>query len=87
VRSSGVCVAASDGTASYRVARRGAAVDQVYRMARDINGNPRAGLVGVTFSIYAEESGGSPLWVETQNVQADKNGHYAALLGATKQSH
>ncbi len=52
--------------------------------AQDVNGNPLAGLVGITFSIYAEESGGSPLWVETQNVQADKNGHYAALLGATK---
>jgi len=52
--------------------------------AQDVNGNPLAGLVGITFSIYAEESGGSPLWMETQNVQADKNGHYAALLGATK---
>jgi hypothetical protein len=46
--------------------------------AQDVNGNPLAGLVGITFSIYSEESGGSPLWVETQNVQADKNGHYAA---------
>src|ERR1700722_325266 len=52
--------------------------------AQDVNGNPLAGLVGITFSIYPEESGGSPLWVETQNVQADKNSHYAALLGATK---
>jgi len=51
---------------------------------QDVNGNPLAGLVAITFSIYAEESGGSPLWVETQNVQADKNGRYAALLGATK---
>jgi len=54
--------------------------------AQDINGNPQTGLVGITFAIYAEASGGSPLWLETQNVQADKNGHYTALLGATKPS-
>jgi hypothetical protein len=53
-------------------------------VAQDVNGNALTGLVGITFSIYAEESGGSPLWLETQNVQADKNGHYTALLGATK---
>jgi hypothetical protein len=52
--------------------------------AQDVNGNSLTGLVGMTFAIYAEESGGSPLWLETQNVQADKNGHYTALLGATK---
>jgi hypothetical protein len=52
--------------------------------AQDINGNPLTGLVGISFAIYAEENGGSPLWLETQNVQADKNGHYNALLGATK---
>jgi len=25
---------------------------------------------------------GSPLWVETQNIQAEANGHYTALLGS-----
>jgi hypothetical protein len=64
-----------------------AGVPQLIRFtgtAQDVNGNALTGLVGITFSIYAEESGGSPLWLETQNVQADKNGHYTALLGATK---
>jgi hypothetical protein len=64
-----------------------AGVPQLIRFtgtAQDVNGNGLTGLVGVTFSIYAEESGGSPLWLETQNVQADKNGRYTALLGATK---
>jgi hypothetical protein len=64
-----------------------AGVPQLIRFtgtAQDVNGNALAGLVGITFSVYAEESGGSPLWLETQNVQADKNGHYTALLGATK---
>lgn len=53
-------------------------------IARDLNGSALTGAVGITFSLYAEESGGSPLWLETQNVQADANGHYSVLLGTTK---
>ncbi len=41
-------------------------------------------VVGVTFALYAEETGGAPLWLETQNVQLDNTGHYSALLGATQ---
>jgi hypothetical protein len=37
--------------------------------------------VGVTFAIYAEQEGGAPLWIETQNVLVDGQGHYAAVLG------
>ncbi len=51
--------------------------------ARDLNGNPLTGVVGITFSLYAEQSGGAPLWLETQNVQADTNGRYSVLLGTT----
>src|ERR1700691_3373177 len=53
----------------------GKAVDQ---------GKTITGITGVTFSIYSEETGGSPLWMETQNVQADSRGNYTAQLGATK---
>jgi hypothetical protein len=52
--------------------------------ARDLNGSPVTGVVGITFSLYAEETGGAPLWLETQNAQADANGHYSVLLGTTK---
>lgn len=52
--------------------------------ARDLNGNALTGVVGITFSLYAEQSGGAPLWLETQNVQADSNGHYSVLLGTTQ---
>ena len=52
--------------------------------ARDLNGNPLTGVVGITFSLYAEQSGGAPLWLETQNVQADANGRYSVLLGTTQ---
>lgn len=41
-------------------------------------------MVGITFTLYSEQTGGAPLWLETQNVSADNNGHYTALLGSTK---
>jgi hypothetical protein len=51
---------------------------------KDANGNALTGVVGITFALYSEPSGGAPLWLETQNVQPDKNGHYTVLLGSTK---
>jgi len=52
--------------------------------AKDLNNNPQAGVIGITFAFYSEQTGGPALWIETQNVTADTNGHYAALLGTTK---
>jgi len=49
----------------------------------DSSGKPLAGTVGVTFSLYKDQQGGSPLWMETQNVQLDRAGHYLAVLGST----
>src|SRR5271170_617410 len=46
------------------------------------NGKPLTGTVGVTFSLYTEQQGSAPLWLETQNVQADKTGHYSVALGS-----
>lgn len=51
---------------------------------KDLNGNPMTGVVGITFALYSEQTGGAALWLETQNVTADSNGRYAALLGSTK---
>src|SRR5579871_3187926 len=45
---------------------------------------PLSGTVGVTFALYAEQEGGAPLWMETQNVEADAGGQYTVMLGATK---
>jgi hypothetical protein len=50
---------------------------------RDAAGQPRNGMVSVTFSIYADQDGGAPLWVETQNVTPDEAGRYTVLLGNT----
>jgi hypothetical protein len=52
--------------------------------ATDAQGKVISGIAGATFAIYKEESGGSPLWLETQNIQADAKGNYTAQLGATK---
>jgi hypothetical protein len=49
----------------------------------DVNGKPLTGTVGVTFLLYQEQQGTAPLWMETQNVQADKGGHYSVALGST----
>ena len=49
----------------------------------DVNHRPSTGTVGVTFYLYQEQQGGAPLWMETQNVQADKAGHYSVALGST----
>jgi hypothetical protein len=53
-------------------------------IAKDASGNPATGVAGITFSLYAEQTGGAPLWTETQNVQTAAGGHYTVLLGAAK---
>src|SRR5271169_5493217 len=52
--------------------------------AKDLNGSPLTGVVGITFAFYSEKTGGAPLWLETQNATADSSGHYTVLLGSTK---
>ncbi len=47
----------------------------------DSSGQPRTGVAGVAFFIYADSTGGAPLWQEVQNVQLDPQGRYAVLLG------
>jgi len=51
--------------------------------AKDASGNPHTGTVGITFSIYANQAGGAPLWMETQNMELDPSGHYSVLLGSS----
>jgi hypothetical protein len=40
--------------------------------------------LGITFSLYKDQQGGAPSWMETQNVQPDANGHYSVQLGSTQ---
>ena len=42
------------------------------------------GAAGATFAIYSEQLAGSPLWLETQNIQADAKGNFSVQLGVTR---
>lgn len=44
-------------------------------------GRPLTGTIGVTFSLYPEQEGGTPLWLETQNLTLDADGQYHTSLG------
>jgi len=48
-----------------------------------VDGKPLTSLTGVTFLLYADSQGGAPLWMETQNVQPNRTGHYTVALGST----
>jgi len=50
---------------------------------KDIDGKPLHNVVGVTFSLYREQEGGAPLWLETQNVLPDNQGRYSVKLGSS----
>lgn len=50
--------------------------------ATDTEGRTITGISGATFAIYKDQYEGPPLWIETQNVQADSKGNYAVQLGA-----
>jgi hypothetical protein len=53
-------------------------------VVKDEQGRPQSGVEGLTFALYKDQSGGAPLWLETQNVQADSSGRYTVFLGASK---
>src|ERR1700736_5423886 len=48
------------------------------------NGSAPAALESATLAIYAEETGGTALWQERENVSVDTDGHYSVLLGSTR---
>ncbi len=50
---------------------------------KDANGKPVTGPVSLTFSLFAEQDGGSPLWSETQVAETDAQGNYTVHLGST----
>ena len=49
----------------------------------DASGKPITSIVGITFYLYQNSQGGTPLWMETQNITPDKFGHYTVTLGST----
>jgi hypothetical protein len=47
------------------------------------NGGKSQHVISVTFAIYVSQTGGTPLWTESQNLVADESGKYQVLLGST----
>lgn len=60
------------------------ALGELLRKATDARGKSISGSAGITFAIYQDQSGGAPLWLESQSVQADATEDYTAQLGATR---
>lgn len=69
-------------TASSAAAKSVPKVMRVTGVFVPANGQPAASVEVVTVAIYAEETGGTPLWQETQSVAVDERGRYSLLLGA-----
>jgi hypothetical protein len=51
-------------------------------VAKDADNKPLTGEVILSFLVFRDEEGGSPLWVESQSLTLDSAGHYQAQLGA-----
>jgi len=81
---------AADGGASVSVVPRvikfsGAINPEIAQIKESETGkNTSPRVVGITFSLYELQEGGSPLWSESQSVQLDGQGRYIVLLGATQ---
>jgi trimeric autotransporter adhesin len=81
-----ICSAVSLSAQQAALAAANAVVPPVVKFSgvlTDTNNKPVTGTVGVTFSLYQQSQGGAPLWVETQNVIADKTGRYTVMLGSS----
>src|SRR5579871_794310 len=52
--------------------------------AKDATGQPVTRISGFTLSLYAEQTGGTAVWSEQQNVTPDRVGRYTVLLGASR---
>jgi len=82
-----ICLSLVQAAFAQSSGETGSALPRLVRFGgtlRDLNGAALPGVAGITFALYSEQTGGAPLWLETQNVTADSNGHYTALLGSTK---
>ena len=48
----------------------------------DLSDSASPSLESITFTLYQDQAGTTPLWSETQNIQVGPHGRYQALLGA-----
>jgi hypothetical protein len=78
---------ALSGGAQAQTMPAGSALPRLMRFsgtAKDAGDHPVTGVAGITFALYAEQTGGAPLWSETQSVQTGPDGRYTVLLGAAE---
>jgi hypothetical protein len=57
-------------------------VPRFVKMNGGLKSTPRSGVASIKFVVYGQETGGTPLWQETQNVKLDDQGRYDVMLGA-----
>jgi hypothetical protein len=57
-------------------------VPHFVKMNGVLKSGPRLAIASIKFVVYGQETGGTPLWQETQNVKLDDQGHYEVMLGA-----
>ncbi len=50
-------------------------------MLKDAQGNPENGLLNITFRLYDQESGGTPLWAESHDDLTVVDGLFSVVLG------
>jgi hypothetical protein len=75
------------GFVSAQIVDSSPTVPRLIRFSGNVAGasdKPETGIVGLTFSLYTDEQGITPLWQETQNVKLDSAGGYNIFLGASK---
>ncbi len=49
---------------------------------REVDGTLSSGPRSITFALYEEQTGGDPLWTETQTISGDNLGRFTVLLGS-----
>src|SRR5690349_3936321 len=79
-----ILIVASAASAQSTVAPNTSRLISISGTLRPADGQALAAVELVTLAIYSEESGGTPLWQETQSVQPGASGRFTALLGATQ---
>jgi hypothetical protein len=78
-----VASGATPGAVPHLIKFSGVINPQITQNGQGGTGQSGQATVGVTFSLYELQQGGSLLWSESQQVQLDSQGRYSVLLGAT----
>ena len=79
-----VCVFAIAATPAHAQSQTATSVPRIVRVTSTFHpadGRPPAAVETMTLSIYAEETGGVPLWQETQTVSVNPDGRFTAAPG------